>query len=80
MIILAKSIKGQEFLYSRSGVVVIPKSWKQDKINIIIDVLNKHFKLSEQYTYHKHEIDEYSMVWPDYKAYSRNGNFKIKSI
>jgi hypothetical protein len=59
---------------------VIPKTWKQDKINMLIDGLNKHFNVDEQHTYHKHEIDEYDCIEPDYKAYTRNGNFKLKSI
>lgn len=80
MIILAKSVKGKEFLYSRGGAVEIPGSWKEDKINLLIDGLNKHFKLSNDETYYKHEIDQYSGILPDYKAYTRNGDFKLKSI
>ncbi len=80
MIILAKSVKNKEFLYSRYNAIEIPKSWSDEKINGLIDGLNKYFKLSDDYTYHKHVIDQYDLIEPDYKAYSHKGTLKIKRI
>lgn len=80
MIILAKSVKNKEYLYSRAGAVEIPKSWSDEKINAAIEGLNKFFELSDEYTYYKHEVDIYDGILPDYKVYVRDGRFKIKSI
>lgn len=80
MFILAKSVKGKEFFYSRSGAIEIPKSWNDEKVKTLIDGLNKYFKLDEKETYFKHEIDQYDSVFPDYKAYKRNGKIKLKRI
>ena len=80
MKILAKTIKGKEFLYSRNGAVQIPESWSDAKVNAFIDGINKHFRVAENETYHPYKIDQYDLVFPDYKAAYRQGKATLTRI
>jgi hypothetical protein len=80
MKILAKTIKGKEFMYSRNGAVQIPESWNDAKVAAFINGINKHFKVAENETYHPYNIDQYDSVFPDYKATYRQGKAKLIRI
>jgi len=78
--ILAKTIKGREFIYSRYAAVQIPESWKQNKVSAFIDGLNKHFNVRENETYYAYMIDKYDSVLPEYRAAYRQGRATLTRI
>ena len=79
-IILARTMRGKEFLYSRNKAVEIPATWDGDSLKTFINGLNKHFKLPESETYFRYEIDQYDRTIPEYKAYKYRGQYRIKRI
>ena len=80
MKILAKTIKGKEFMYSRNGAVQIPESWNDTKVKTFIEGLNKYFNVAESETYYPYTIDKYDSVYPVYKAACRKGKATLTRI
>lgn len=80
MIILAQAIKGKEFIYSRNKAIEIPRSWNSEKVSELITNLNTFFNLPDDKTYHRYEIDQYDLIFPVYKAYTKKGNVYLKHI
>lgn len=78
MKILARTIKGQEFMYARENVVIIPKTWSKKTVALTIDGINKIFHVSENETYYRYEIDNYSNIIPTYEVYRQRGVIKMR--
>ena len=80
MLILARSEKGKEFIYSRVNIVRVPSSWSKRVIELTIDGLNRYFNLSENETYAAHRIDQYDNIYPAFTATIRDGKIAIKKF
>ncbi len=60
MMIVAKSIKGQEFMYNPKSAHQVPKSSAQK----ICDALNEErWKLKNEEVWHVHEVDQYDTAF-----------------
>ena len=80
MKVLAKTLIGKEFLYSRNNAIQIPDNWNNSRIESTIQGINKHFNVKDNETYYLYEIDKYDNVYPDYKAFYRQGKISITRI
>ena len=78
--ILARTSKGKEFCYSKTNVIEYPKTWTREKVNSVIEALNKHFNLSEDQTYYPYQIDQYDNILADYRLYVYKGKLKLKRL
>lgn len=79
-IILARTERKKEYMYSRNNAIEIPAGWTGARLDAFITGLNKYFKLPEEETYYRYEIDQYDLTTPVYKAYKYRGQYRIKSI
>ena len=71
MIVLAKSLAGQEFLYSAKSAHAVPKTSARK----IMDALNKaRYDLAEGQVWHLHEVGEYD----DAEWYGERQRFSIR--
>ena len=70
MIILAKSVKGQEFLYSYQSAHRVAKT-RADEICKALN--NLGYQLNEGEVWHKHEVDSYDSA----SVFAENQKFRI---
>ena len=81
MLVIAKSVKGKEFLYDPRTARKVSKA----SANYILEVVNKYKFLldsSDSEIWHIHEIDEYdaAFVYAQYQAFTvRNGIVSARS-
>lgn len=80
MKILAKTLRGREFMYSRKNVVQVPETWSNERVIKTIEGLNKYFNVTNQETYHAYVVDRYDNIYPNYKALYRNNRVQIIRI
>lgn len=78
--ILAKTRRGQEFLYTGHNSVQYPKTWDSKTVQKTIEALNKQFKLGREETYFAYIIDQYSNIPPTYKVYIRQGRMTLRRL
>ena len=80
MFIIAKALKGKEFMYKKSSMILC-KNKKQ--ANELAKFMNEHndttkegWKLQDNETWYTYEIDEYDSV-PPYKIKSTKGKIAV---
>lgn len=74
-LVIAKSIKGREYLYSTVEMYAVSKCSSQ----AICNELNRiHYNLQENETWHIYERYAYDKEQPNGKFFVRNGVLKLK--